>query len=525
MANEGSWAVTLPDKSAQVNNQLMNTLYMRNIQQQRLQSLQQQREFMRQQKLTSLLGENFKDSNYATGTAADPIINQMTADARQHFAQIIHDNPNMDEGELEMKMQQELGNVSKYSAAIKAGAKGIDAMSQHYQTQPGIDLGALKQGALNNMIFTTDAQGNRTLRPVDQIDASKNYMGEELNQHPELYVQGDQPLEKAIEAYKPKKGGDTVINENRGITTENKYTDQLYPWQSLKKDAKGNVIGIQTNSQPATLSDGTVLKDPKTGQPLQVLSDEDYNRLQTNGTQAQMRRDVNQYIHENGMKPEDFPTGSEGYNILAKHVMLGKVDALTPSEFTPEMKKTDNSLVTKMQLGTVDALGRILSKADERREQELLNGQYGRIRQAANFTPDALAAGVPWQGPDGKQYMDVTDFTGGMKTAADKKAASQYDTGYKQVQRILIDPSNPGKIYTVEGSDGHIQEYSPQDIDALLMRHSEANGYKNLDDVKKIIGKIPIVPNQAAARNLRAEMEFRNRQVQNLNASTPFGFK
>lgn len=521
MANPGSWAVVLPDKSAQMENQLLSTLYTRGLQQQRLQSLQQQREFMRNEKLSKFLGDNFKDSNYATGTAADPVINQMTADAREHFAQMIHENPNMDEGQLEMLMQQELGNISQYSAKIKAGKQAIDDQTNRLQNQPGVDVGALRQGAMTSLLYNVDKNGNKTLRPLDQIDPTQNYVTNELNSRPDLYVHGDQPLEKAIEGYKPKKGGDTQISENRGVTTESKYTDQVYPWQALQKDAKGNPTGVQVATQGATLPDGTVLKDPSTGQPLQVVSDDTMGMLNTPGVQAQMRRDVNKYISHNGMKPEDFPVGSEGYNILAKHIMAEKLGQLTPSEFTPEKKVTDASLVTKMQLGLTDALGRSLTKADQRREDELLNGPFGRLRQAANFSPEAVQAGVPYTDPaSGKQFIDVTDFTGGIKTAADKKA-TQFDPGYKQVQRVLLDPQNPGNIYTVEGTDGHIQQYNPSDIDALQLRHSEANGIKSLSDVKTIIGKIPIQPNTAAARQLRAEMEFKRRQLQNLNPQTP----
>lgn len=522
MANPGSWAVVLPDKSAQMQNQLLSTLYTRNMQQQRMQSLQQQRELVRNQNLTKFLGENFKDSNYATGTAADPVINHMTSDAREKFAKVIHDNPNMDEAELEMQMQQELGKISQYSSKIKAGKQAIDDQTGRLANEPGVDVAGLRNGAMTNFLYNVDPGGSKTLRSLDQLDPSKNYVNDTLSNSPELYVQGDQPITKAIEGYKPKKGGDTSISENQGVTVENKYTDQVYPWQTVAKDGKGNATGIQMQGQPATLADGTVLKDPKTGQPLQIVNDETASMFNTPGAQAMVRRDVNQYIKDNGGKPEEFPVGSEGYNMLAKHVLYNKLNELTPSEFTHERKQTDASIVTKMQLGVVDALGRTISKADERRMDELLNGSFGRLRQAANFSPQALQAGIPYKDPiSGKQFVDVTDFTGGIKTAADKKSTGQYDPGYKQVQRVLIDPANPGKIYTVEGTDGHLQEYKADDIDALQLRHSEANGYKNLSDVKTLINKIPIQPNQPAARQLRADMEYQRRQTGNLSPQTP----
>lgn len=538
MANPGSWAVVLPDKSAQMQNQLLSTLYTRNMQQQRIQSLQQQRELVRNQNLTKFLGENFKDSNYATGTAADPVINQMTSDAREKFAKVIHDNPNMDEAELEMQMQQELGKISQYSSKIKAGKQAIDDQTGRLANEPGVDVAGLRNGAMTNFLYNVDPGGSKTLRSLDQLDPSKNYVNDTLSNSPELYVQGDQPIAKAIEGYKPKKGGDTAISENKGVTTENKYTDQVYPWQAPTKDAKGNVTGIQMNGQPATLADGTILKDPKTGQPLQIVNDETAGMFNTPGAQAMVRRDVNQYIKDNGGKPEDFPVGSEGYNMLSKHILYNKLNELTPSEFTHERKQTDASIVTKMQLGVVDALGRTITRSEEQKEQELLGSRNGKIRLAASFDPTVISAGKPYTDQNsGKQYIDVTDAVGGFHTLADEKGTT-VDTktgekipGPKQIDRVMIDPQNPGVIYTEEhpvSADGgvdenqsHIVEYKGKDIDALLTRHATANGYKSLKEVRDINDKIPIQPNMAAVRQLRAELEFQRRQNSNLNPQTP----
>lgn len=528
MASNASWAVVLPDNSGQ-SNQLMQTLYMRNMQQQRLAGLQQQRELIRQQNLSKFVGENFKDSNYATGTAADPVINQMTSDARGKFAKLVHDNPNMDEGELEMQMQQDLGKISQYSSTIKAGRAQIDAGAQHYQQQPGIDADALKQGALSNLLYTTDQDGKKTLKPLNQIDLTQDYLHNTLNANPELFVQGDTPYTKSIEDYKPKKGGDTSITDQAGVTTENKYTDQLYPWQSLSKDQKGNVTGVQTNSLPATLADGTVLNDPKTGKPLPVVDDETYNAHASKpGVKAALIRDVQAAVVKDGFNPADFLPGTEGYNVLAKNVLYNKLNAQTPSEFTHERKKTDATFIDKMQAGFTDALGRTLSKADERREADLLGSRNGKIRLAANFDPSVVNAGVPYTDPGtGKQFIDVTDPVGGFNTMADKKSApTDIDTktglklpDYKQVSKILVDPSNPGTIYTLE--NGQIVPYTGKDIDALLTRHAPANGYKSLKEAEEINDKIPIKANVPAARQARAEMEFKRRQAQAATSNQP----
>jgi len=162
----------------------------------------------------------------------------------------------------------------------------------------------------------------------------------------------------------------------------------------------------------------------------------------------------------------------------------------------------------------VDALGRTLSKSEQAKDEKLLNGNFGKLRQAVNLSPEAVKSGLPYQDPNtGKQYIDITSFVGGFGTDADKKA-TEYDPGYNQVQHLLIDPTAPGKLFTVEGKDGHIQEYDDKGIDAIMLRHATANGHENLADVKKIIEKIPIKPNIQIARQARAELEYKRRQQQ-----------
>jgi hypothetical protein len=212
--------------------------------------------------------------------------------------------------------------------------------------------------------------------------------------------------------------------------------------------------------------------------------------------------------------------------------MYNQLNSLTPSEFTTDKKKTDASIVTKMQLGMVDALGRTITRAEEQKEQELLGTVNGKIRLAASFDPSIVNAGQPYQDPStGRQFIDVTDAVGGFKTLQDKKTpATALDKSgnklpdYKQVQKILVDPQNPGKLFTVEQPDPEIPntdivEYSGKDIDALLTRHASANGYKSLKDVSTINDKLPIVPNMAAAREARAALEFKKRQTQ----ASPWG--
>lgn len=510
-SNGASWAYVIPDELPSTG-QLLNTLYMHNRQQQVMKNLQQQRELQRQATAAKFIGDSFKDSNFATGTAADPTINGMTADARTRLSKMIHDNPNMDEGELEMNAQQDLSRISQFSSGIKAGRKAIEDGAQHYQQEPGIDSDSLKQAAIKNMLASADPK-------TGQIDLSKDYLNDTLTQHPEMFVQGDQPLNAVIGKYKPKELATGGTSEVNGVTTSNHTPYSQYPWQHLAKDAKGNPTGLVTNSVPATLSNGQPLVDPMTKKPMQIVDNDTFQQVMTPGVAAQLKRDTDQYIKDNGYKPEDFSPGSEAYAILGKHILLNKLDKLTPSKFEPDPKKTDASIVTKMQLGIVDALGRTISKADEKKREELLGSNYGKIRLAANLDPTIMAGAKPYTPPGSTQtYMDVTDAVGGFKTAADTKELDT-QTGNRVdkpiVQKILVDPANPGTIYTQE--NGQIIPYTGPAIDGLLTRHAPANGHKDLKDVKTINDGIPIQqPSLQTIRAARAKMELHKRAINSM---------
>jgi hypothetical protein len=503
--NEGQWAYVVPDELPSTG-QLLNQLYLHNQKQQVMKNLQQQRELNRQAQQAKFVGENFKDSNYATGTAADPLINGMTAQARQKFAKLIHENPNMDEGELEMQMQGDISRISQYAGGIKAGRKAIEEGAQHYTQEPGIDSDGLKQAAIKKMVDSADPK-------TGQLDLNKDYLNDTLQEHPDLFVKGDQPLMATIEKFKPKKGGATNTVENAGVTTENKYTDQVYPWQSLKKDDKGNPTGVQVNGVPATLSSGQTLTDPMTKKPMQIVDNDTWQMMKSQGLAAQLKRDTDQYIKDQGYKPEDFSPGSEAYDILGRHILYNKLDKLTPSEFVTDHKKTDASIVTKMQLGVVDALGRTISRAEEKKREELLGSNYGKIRLAANLNPDVLQGATPYTPPGSKKtYLDVTDAVGGFKTDADQKTIDKNGNRITQpiVQKLLVDPSTPGTIYTQE--NGHIVPYSGPALDGLLTRHAPANGHKDLKDVKTINDGIPIQAPSLHTRAARAKLELYRRQ-------------
>lgn len=512
MAN-GTWAVVLPDQTGK-NQQVMQMLWQHNMQQQRFDALSQQREYQRQANAAKFVGDSLKDTNYATGTAADPIINKMTSDARQKFAKMIHENPNIDEGDLEMQMQGEISKISQYSSAIKAGRKNIEDSTQHYQNMPGIDVGMLKGAAINRLVYQG---GKQIVDDPNKIDLSRNYLQEELDANPQHYVMGDTPLVKTIEGFKPKEGGDTTTSEHAGVTTQAGYTAKQYPWQSLEKDAKGNVTGLKVNSVPAVLSNGQALVDPVSKQPLQVVDSDTFNRVMSPAVSAMVRRDTNDYITSHGMDPKDFPEGSDGYQVLSKHILLNKLSDLTPSEFKKETKKTNATFVDKMQAGVVDALGRQNTKAEELRQEKLFNGNYARILKGLNLDPQIIDAAEPYTDKaTGKQYYDITNVSGGFHTIADKdKDAS--GIAQKKVERLLVDPSQPGTLTTSElGPDGqyHLHTYNKNEVPGLLTKHASANGHDNLADVNKVVRQFPVSPNTGTATSAQESLNKRADQEQ-----------
>lgn len=517
--NQGYGTEVLPDPSLQTD-RTMQMLWQHQQRQNQFASMQQQRELVRNKQLSDYLDKNLDNKNFATGDPeVDPLIDGQLAALHQKYAKQIAANPNLGEADLDGQVQADLTGLSQYAAKIKAGRQAITQGLLKYGPNSGIDTEALEKGATHQMLYQG---GNTLITDPSKIDMSQDYLENEMMAHPGMYVKGDQPLNNMITQYKPQELGSTNVSENNGVTSTVGYKAKVYPWQMLSTDSNGNPTGVQTRGVPAVLN-GETLIDPETKKPMQVLSEPDMRQFANEKVAAQVKRDTDAYISDHGYDPKQFQPGSDAYNLVARHVLYNQLDKLTPSEFTTDHKKTDASIVTKMQLGMVDALGRTITRAEEQKEQELLGSRNGKIRLAASFDPSIVNAADPTPFVDqrsGRSFLDVTDAVGGFNTLQDKKAGpTDIDpkTGtklpdYKQVQKVLVDPQNPGKLYTLE--NGHVVEYAGKDIDALLTRHASANGYKSLKDVNEINDKIPIIPNMAAARQARAALEFKKRQAQ-----------
>jgi hypothetical protein len=525
--NQGFGAEVLPDPSVQTD-RVMQMLWMHNQKQAQFGALQQQRELTRQKGLTDYLDKRLDNKNFATGDPeVDPLIDQQLSAIHQKYAKQIAANPNLNEADLDGPMQDDLNQLTQYSAKIKAGRAAITAGIQKYGPNSGIDTEALQKGALHQMLY----QGGDTLiTDPSKLDMSQDYLENEMMAHPKLYVKGDQPMLNTINLYKPVKGGPTNETEHNGITVKNSdANEQIYqPFQHYTTDAKGNRTGIAINSVPAQL-DGQTLTDPETKQPMQVVDEPTMRKFASESNAAQIKRDTDDYITDHGMDPKEFQPGTDAYNLLARHVVYNFLNKNLPSEFSPVHTQTESGLAQKREMGMLDALGRTITRSEEQKEQELLGSRNGKIRLAANFDPSVVNAGKPYT-TNGQQFIDVTDAVGGFHTLADEKSGP-IDTktgerlpGPHQISRVMVDPQHPGVIYTeehpvdadglVDESQTHVVEYKGSDIDALLTRHATANGYKSLKEVQDINEKIPIKVNVQAAREARANLEYQRRLQQ-----------
>jgi hypothetical protein len=500
---QGGWAFTAPSTvTPELVHSIYSTQQQKNVdayRQQQLQFKQQkdkelenQREQGRQARAAKFVGDNFKDANFATGTAADPLIATKTAQARSKFAKLIHDNPNMDEGELEMQMQQDLSDISRFSDSVKAGRKSIEEGAQHYAQLPGIDSDRLKQGAIQRMLYNTDDSGKKKLNETP--DLTKDYLNDELQEHPDLYVQGDLPLMKSIENFKPKKGTSTSINEHAGVTTEHKLATQTYPWQELATDAKGNPTGLRTKSE--TIMAG--------GRSIPVVDEDTFQRVMTPGVAAMLKRDADDYIKKSGVDPRNVPEGSEAYKNLGRAILYKKLNDLTPSEYSTEIKKTNASFVDKLQLGIINAAGNATTRAQKKHEDDLTGSGFGTMLKAVNGDSTVIQNGTPYHDPDsGKDLVDITDQVGGFKTAADVKP-TQTHPGHQIVQKLLVDPANPGKLFTLE--HGVLQEHSRKDVEKMIITHAPANGWDNRNDINDLLKLVPFQKPSGVEQNTNQQV-------------------
>ncbi|MEJ7769202.1 MAG: hypothetical protein WKF89_15390 [Chitinophagaceae bacterium] len=172
-------AVTIP-----VNRDIQNfsmQLYQQSERRRQEETQNQKDDLARQDQLAKYVGDQFSDKHFLTGTAYDPVIDGMVADAHKRNSELIRKDSKVRLADVSYGIQQDVNKITEMSTKIKAVRASIAAQRRVFEKQPGVDADAWEKLALNSAFYYTDPKtGVKALKKAEEVDMSKDYFVDEI---------------------------------------------------------------------------------------------------------------------------------------------------------------------------------------------------------------------------------------------------------------------------------------------------------------------------------------------------------
>lgn len=476
------------------------------MRQQKLQDAENQRKLDNQNRVTKYVNDQTdikQHPEYATGTAADPLINGQLKDVHDKWIKNIRENPNMTEAEITDGMDADIRNINQTATNIKAARQRIEDGVKGYEKIPGAKTLNLKENAIDRMLYDTDDKGNKVLKK--KIDPNQDYVGDEIHENASNYVNGDAALDDVFSREDKQRSpiSDVEKTDHAGVKIQSGMKGSIAPYQHPIYDKNGRITGIGTNSEQAI--------DPDTKKPIpgmQVVDDATFQKFNTPGMMIRLKGDVDKMLTQAGIDPKTVDPTSEKYKLFVKHAMLLAIDKNAKKDITPVDNQTNANFLDKQQAGLGAVLNVQETKAQKAHDEQLSGSNYGRLVDAVNGDPKILDAGTARTVTtgDGKQHhlTDITDVVGGFATNQDGKLPN--GTDYNKIVAIYVDRNDPGKLYIQERGDPHGSTYNPahdsgnlkvlnaKEVENMMRRHGAENGFaKNSNDIDRLLKLKPFV--------------------------------
>jgi len=459
----------------------------------------------RQDLLYKYVGTSFNDKDYATGTAYDPLINKKLLDAKTKYADIIRNNPDINATDLSIMIEKDMSDLNTYSGKVKLINKTNTELASKFKDFKALDAEKLRILALNKAIHKP---GSTTeLLDPDEVDASRNYIGEVMDENPELILADESLVRKGYFDKKQKAtiGGTYKVSKN-GFIDNKSYNYDLLPFQRIQRDAKGDVV-LDNEGSPVIEVAGET--SPLTGR--KVVDDKTFADYVADPEQlvylkAKIKQ-ANQYAKSNGASEVDLST-PEGID-FAKDIVYQEYLKVPPPKNVVTSEESNKPYWDNMNRNAREAnrIAREAANGDKDKENfvkafaKVYNNDENYLQgQATRVKPEV----EPWLkkfGVDPGNYVDVNHIVpGGIvyshRVKKEKKVVMKADGTYdtKENQTATKEPYNAvwydtknKIIYTQDEAEDTPKAH--KDVKKWVRDMATANGV-TLKEANELIAKL-----------------------------------
>lgn len=450
-------AVVIP-----TNDQTMNmaaNLIAVSEQRKRYEQARQNEERDRQDMLVQYLGKEFDEKNFATGTAADRIINESLRGLKEKFTGMVLKNPNARLADLSILIQKDVDQLNRYSVNAKSVRAMIDESTKGLEADKSIDINAIRSGAINKAFFKLNPATNTyEVRNPDEMDLSKDYVSEFMNERPDLWSRGRTGIDLWLADQKPVKAGNEITTDRAGKKVTKGWEADLLSFQDITSNKSGMPVGLAVKKQTVSMPDGS---------KMEVLDENVYQDMISKYRGASGYFDA-QIMNHPALKNLD-KNGTEWQ--VAKRRLAYEVlsDAPQNRAFRSKYVENEDSWLGKFQaFGAGVSMGSSGNKGQKGQKDEKSNPIEALIRVKMG-DPNYIQGETTANG-----MIDITSrmpgatlYSGKTKLDRDKKAQPE------SYERVLFNPAD-GEIYVKDERSSR-----PQKIDNFnqwITTIAEANG-------------------------------------------------
>jgi hypothetical protein len=453
------------------------------LQQQQL--LTQRRQQQDEDDKIKYLADQLDFKNFATGTAADPVINENLNGLMQKYMMRVRDNKGESLSSLLMDMSKDVGGLKQYSLNAQGVRKGIEARSKEFGENKDIDASGLQRDAMAMAFFKTDpATGQLVPRGADEIDPNTDYTGELLKRQKGRYIKGRSGLYNYIKGMDEVKPSGKFKEEDNGVTKTYNWGASVKPFEEILNDKNGNPVGTRVmQDKPVKIGDKEVITFPK----------EAYDKL-FGGQEwdAYIEADLDEKIRQAKQQDPRFDvTDPRQIDILKRAIAYDYLKAFRPtSDFNKDESNIESTFKEKMDAGyapriTVNTGGGTTTKQD----------------------PSVIQA-----------YKELDGITTAALTNAKSKAVTMRDLNSSQQKLIVKELRDIGK-------EGYVKDdVDPTLQTGIFIRKNDDGtiGVYKYDKLGVKDGNVKRFVLQPSKENLLTTIDPTNYDV---NANTPLGVK
>jgi hypothetical protein len=320
--NKGA-AIVLPRETPS-SYEVMQDLQRQNQLHQQIQEKKQQEEQGRQNALITYMGQNFDPSDF------DGLLGQQLQSVRTKYAQLIKDNPYMNNADLTLAMQKDLGKLSQWNQGIKMGREAIKQQAEAYKGMKGVDYGGAEKAALNNFLFKKGEDGKPQLRGADDLQSPDGIVHKTIYDNPNLFVTDGADIWDDLKNTQVSTEGKTYkYTDSRKGQRDKEYSISYYqPYQKIVH-ADGSDPKVVTKSTQAKGLDGSpMFEKGENGSkvPMMIADDEAYQHYISNPMRELTLRKKYMQTPEAKQFSPDSPAGE----ILMRKMALKDIESLNP---------------------------------------------------------------------------------------------------------------------------------------------------------------------------------------------------